>query len=213
MTLSHEVREPHHDLGGTHTGDPGAAAAPTRQGKLLLVVALGVCLAGASVVGIAIVQSTATTSPSNAPQTTAPVGAGGGTPNTSATAIGRSFNSFFDFSTGTVSDKLAVVQGGAKLRQALKEAVSTSFARAATGASVRTTKMLDTAACAKASLVAPCAQVTYDVLGTMDSVILPGAKGYAVSRDGNWKVAKITACGLFELFYEAAAKSGTPPGC
>jgi hypothetical protein len=187
-----------------------------------MVLGLVACLAGASFIAVGVAQSKAAspatpstaTSPSSAPpsaarHTTTPA------PGTGASAgtIASSFNTFFDFADGTVSDKLAVVEDGGALGQALTGALSMSFAPAATGAKVDNTKMLDASACARATLAAPCAQVTYDVLGIGGTVILPGSEGYAVEVDGSWRLAKMTACGLFELFYEASAKAGTPPGC
>jgi hypothetical protein len=177
---------------------PGSGLLPVRHRRVRLLVGLAACLVGSSIIGVALAGSTAR----NPATTTPPAG-----------AIAESFNSFFDFSSGTVTDKLAVVEGGAGLRRALTEALSNPFARAATGAKVEGTNLLDPAACGRASLPAPCALVTYDVVGAKEAVILPHAQGYAVSVDGRWRLAKVTVCDLFELFYEASAKTGTPPGC
>ncbi len=130
-----------------------------------------------------------------------------------ASAINRSFNTLFDFADGSITDKLAVIEDGAALRQAMTQATSNSFTAAATGARVDTSTMLGASACAQLSLTAPCAAVTYDVVGTQNSVLLPSSQGYAVWHNGKWLIAKVTACGLFELFYQASAKTGTPPGC
>jgi hypothetical protein len=196
---------------------------PRRHRRLWLVLGLVACLAGASIIAVATAQSkttptTASTASTTSPPSAPPSAARQGTtpaPGT-GTAVGTiasSFNTFFDFADGTVSDKLAVVEGGGALGQALTEALSMSFAPAATGAKVDDATMLDDSACTRATLSAPCAQVTYDVLGVGGSVILPGSEGYAVKVDGTWRLAKITVCGLFELFYDASAKAGTPPGC
>ena len=176
----------------------GSGLLPVRHRRVWLLVGLVACLAGSSIIGIALAGSTAR----NAATTTPTAG-----------TIADSFNSFFDFSGGTVTAKLAVVEGGGALRRALTEALSNPFARAATGAKVDDTKMLDPAACARASLSAPCTLVTYDVVGAKDAVILPNSQGYAVSVDGSWRLARVTVCELFELFYQASAKTGTPPGC
>jgi hypothetical protein len=168
---------------------------PVRHRRVWFVVGLVACLVGTSIIGIALTaRSPAATTPT-------------------AGTIADSFNSFFDFSSGTVTNKLAVVEGGGTLRRALTEALSNPFARAATGAKVEAIKMLDPAGCAQASLSAPCALVTYDVVGAKDAVILPNSQGYAVTFDGRWRVARVTVCELFELFYQASAKTGTPPGC
>jgi hypothetical protein len=108
---------------------------------------------------------------------------------------------------------VAVVEDGSALRQAIAEAVATPFASAAFGSRVDASTLLDSSACALVSLSTPCARVTYDVVGAKGVVILPGSLGYAVSINGQWQVAKVTVCGLFELFYQASAKTGTPPGC
>jgi hypothetical protein len=129
------------------------------------------------------------------------------------TAVGQSFNTLFDFADGSVTDKLAVVEDGDTLRQAMTEAVSTPFVKAATGIKVDTSTVLATPTCAKETLPAPCALITYDVVGAGGAVILPNSQGYAVSIKGQWRVAKTTVCSLFELFYQASAKTGTPPGC
>jgi hypothetical protein len=128
-------------------------------------------------------------------------------------AIGQSFNTLFDFADGSVTDKLAAVQDGTVLRQAMTEAVSTPFASSAYGARVDAFTVLDASDCARVPVLAPCARITYDVVGANGSVILPQSEGYAVSVDGQWLVAKSTVCGLFELFYQASGKTGTPPGC
>jgi hypothetical protein len=130
-----------------------------------------------------------------------------------ATAAGQSFNTLFDFADGSVTNKLAVVEDGETLRQAMTEAVSTPFVKAATGIKVNASTVLATPACAKATLPAPCALISFDVVGTGGAVILPNSEGYAVSIKGQWRVAKSTVCSLFELFYQASAKTGTPPGC
>jgi hypothetical protein len=176
----------------------GSDLLPVRHRRVRLAAGLAACLVGVVIIGIAVAGSTAR----NPAISTA-----------TADAIADSFNSFFDFSSGTVTDKLAVVQDGGSLRRALTEALSNPFARAATGAKVEAIKMLDPAGCAQASLSAPCALVTYDVVGAKDAVILPNSQGYAVTFDGRWRVARVTVCELFELFYQASAKTGTPPGC
>jgi hypothetical protein len=194
------------------------------------------CVAGVVAVVIAIAASSTTTISSSA--TTTPVSAPPSTtsapprsaPSTvlpatttqpappatsvaSTAAISQTFNTFLDFNNASVSDKVAVVEDGSALRQAIAEAVATPFASAAYGSRVESSSMLDSSACALVSLPTPCAQITYDVVGAKGVVILPGSQGYAVSINGQWRVAKVTVCGLFELFYEASAKSGTPPGC
>ena len=119
----------------------------------------------------------------------------------------------FDFANGVVSEKLDAIQDGTTLDVAMTQTVSSSYASTALGARIDTYQMLDGSACAKVSLSAPCAQVTYDILGPGVSVILSGSQGYAVSVNGQWLVAKGTVCSLFGLLYEAAGSTATPPGC
>ena len=219
-------------------GPDGDGPLPWRHARLVWIVGIVTCVAGASALGVAIIRSPAPTtssdrstsistsltptvrSPSASSGTTVqptsgapgPVGSSTSVP-AAAAAINRSFNTLFDFAAGSITDKLAVVADGAALRQAMTEAASNSFTGAATGARVDASTMLGASACAQLSLTAPCASVTYDVMGTQNSVLLPGSRGYAEWRGGTWLIAKVTVCGLFELIYQASAKTGTPPGC
>jgi hypothetical protein len=149
---------------------------PRRHRRVWLVLGLVACVAGASIIAVATAQSkttptTATTAASNtaAPTTSPPLSPPSAAPQgttpspgtgTGAGTVASSFNTFFDFANGSVSDKLAVVEGGGALGHALTEALSMSFGPAATGAKVDTTTMLDAPACTRATLSAPCAQVT-----------------------------------------------------
>jgi hypothetical protein len=197
------------------------------------IVGIVACVTGASVLGVAVIRTpvkasssststtlTTTVASTSAPSRTAARPSSGRTPPTNSStsepspaAIDQSFNTLFDFANGSITDKLAVVEDGASLRQAMTEALSTSFAAAATGARVDTAVMLGAPACARLSLTAPCAAVTYDVVGVTNAVLVPSSQGYAESINRRWLVAKVTVCGLFELFYQASAKTGTPPGC
>ena len=192
-----------------------------RLGLLLAAIAFAV---GGSVLGYAFTgsSSASTTSArgsttSNPASTPTPVGstepsspATAGPPTTSTR---QSFNTLFDFANGSVTDKLAVVEDGDTLRQAMTGAVSTPFVKAATGVKVETSTVLTAPACAAASLPAPCALVTYDVVAAGGAVILPNSQGYAVSINGQWLVSKSTVCNLFELFYQASGRTGIPAGC
>lgn len=220
---------------------PDVNAASPRNRKVWLALAVAACVAGAAAIASAVALAGAK-SPASAPPTTsktpttsvAPTSSAPesvpptattlpitippapGSPTTTpsaAGAIGQSFNTVFDFANGTVTDKLEVIVDGSTLQQAMTEAVSSSYASSALGARIDTYSMLDGPACSKVSLPAPCAQVTYDILGTGGTAILSGSQGYAVSVDGRWLVAKGTVCSLFGLLYEASGKTGTPQGC
>ncbi len=197
----------------------------------LVVVA---CITGASAIALAVVLA-GTRSPTTAPSATSRTPVASTRPSTqasvpsastqpqtttslvavpaAASAIGRSFNTVFDFANGVVSEKLDAIQDGTTLDVAMTQAVSSSYASTALGARIDTYQMLDGSACAQVSLPAPCAQVTYDILGPGVSVILSGSQGYAVSVDGQWLVAKGTVCSLFGLLDEVAGSTATPPGC
>ncbi len=207
---------------------PGGVEPPReRTGRRWWILGVAACATGVVAVAIAVTLS-ATTSGSS-PVSTTSIAAGSpsttilpsettepappATTDAPTTAIGRTFNTFLDFNNPSVPDKVAVVEDGSELRQAIGEAVATPFADAAFGSRIDSSALLDSSQCALVSLPTPCAWVTYDVVGAKSAVILPGSLGYAVSVDGQWRVAKVTVCGLFELFYQASAKSGTPPGC
>ncbi len=212
-----------------------------RNRRLLLVLAVAACVAGTAALASAVALggskspgstpstptrtlTTSVTTPSSAPgsvpqaSTTLPVtippaSSSPTTTPSAASAIGQSFATVFDFANGVVTDKLDAIADGSTLQQAMTEAVTSSFASSALGARIDTYTMLDGPGCTKVSLAAPCAQVTYDILGTGGSAILSGSLGYAVSVNGRWLVAKGTVCTLFGLLYEASGKTGTPPGC
>jgi len=133
--------------------------------------------------------------------------------STSSDEIAQAYQTLFDFAEPSVADKVAVIQDGASIQTALSQALSSSLGSSATGANVNNISFLDSASCAQDNLPSPCAQVNYDILGQGGTAILANNQGYAVSVDGTWLVATNTACGLLGLFYQAAGKTGTPPGC
>jgi len=220
----------------THDSTPalGAKSAVLRDRRFWVWLVVVACVTGASAIALAVVlagtgppttappQASRTPVASTTPSTQASVPSASTQPESTtspvvvpsaASAIGRSFNTVFDFANGVVSEKLDAIQDGPALDVAMTQAVSSSYASTALGARIDTYQMLDGSACAKVSLPAPCAQVTYDILGPGASVILAGSQGYAVSVDGQWLVAKGTVCTLFGLLYEAAGSTASPPGC
>ena len=134
-------------------------------------------------------------------------------PATESTDIGAAYNTLFNLANPDVTTKVAVIQNGASIQPALQEALSSSLASSSAGSKIDSVKVLTTSVCRQASLPSPCAKVVYDILGTTGTAILPNSQGYAVFSAGHWLVAKATICGLLGLFYQAAGKTGTPPGC
>ncbi|HXY29046.1 MAG TPA: hypothetical protein VEH82_12280 [Acidimicrobiales bacterium] len=128
--------------------------------------------------------------------------------------IEHAYSTLFNFANHSVSAKTAVIENGGTLRAALKQALSSSLAKQATGAEVITVRLLSTVQCQEAALVAPCAVVTYNLLGpTHAPLFSTPSSGYAVYVNGRWLVAKTTICGLLELFYSASGHGGVPRGC
>jgi len=134
-----------------------------------------------------------------------------GSPDASA-EITQAFETLFD-PNSSIADKVAVIQGGASIETALNDAFSSSIASSEGGATVDSITFPDDSGCAQAGLSSPCAAVTYDILGTGGTPILPGNRGFAVQVDGSWLIATNTVCNLLGLFYSAEGKTGTPPGC
>jgi serine/threonine-protein kinase len=128
-------------------------------------------------------------------------------------AIGHAYQTVFDFSDGSVADKVAEIDDGATIEGALTEAVSSSEADSSAGARIDSVHVLDPSSCVAASLSSVCARVVYDLLGSSGSAILANSQGYAVVDNGQWVVAKPTVCDLLGLFYEAEGQAGSPPGC
>jgi hypothetical protein len=144
-----------------------------------------------------------------------PLAAGASTPTTknASAAIQRAYGVLFNLSDTSVGTKLAVIEGGSSLQQAMSQALSSSLAASAGGAKVRNVKLLKASACTQAGLVAPCAKVVYDIKAVKGPALLSGAVGYAVYSGGRWLVAKTTVCNLFSLLYLTENQSGSPPGC
>jgi len=128
-------------------------------------------------------------------------------------AITEAYNTLFDLADPSLADKVAVVQDGASIEEGLSQAMSSSLASSASGATVDSVQVLADSTCAADGLPSPCAVVVYDIVGPQGSALLPDQHGYAVEVDGTWLVATTTMCGLLELFYEASGMPGPPPGC
>jgi hypothetical protein len=134
-------------------------------------------------------------------------------PTTAQADIATSYNTLFNLANPSLAGKLAVIQNGQSITTALQQALSSSEASASQGSKIDSINILTPTQCAKQSLPPQCAHVVYDILGTGGTAILPNNNGYAVFTDGKWLVAKVTICTLLGLFYSAAGKTGSPPGC
>lgn len=127
--------------------------------------------------------------------------------------IGAAYNTLFNFSVDSITQKLAAVEDGTQVKTALTQALASPLAKGSGGARVDNSLILYGEGCSSQRLPSPCARVTYDVLGTSGTASLAGQTGYAVYSNGTWLVAKVTICGLLDLFYQASGKTGSPPGC
>jgi len=127
-------------------------------------------------------------------------------------AVTQAFDTLFDPSA-SIADRVAVIQDGSSVQSAFSMAFSSSLSASATGAKVDDVSFPDSSSCTQTGLTSPCAQVTYDILGTGGTALLPDNQGYAVSVDGTWLVATNTVCTLLGLFYQAEGQTGNPPGC
>jgi hypothetical protein len=124
-------------------------------------------------------------------------------------AIRHAFSVLFDLADPAVEPKLAVVQDGETLRQAITDALKSTLAKAAGGAKVTSIKLESGTACSSETLPSPCAAVVFDILSTKSTVLLPNSKGFAIEQNGTWVVTKNTICSLLTL-----ANGGTAPkGC
>ena len=166
-----------------------------------------------AVLGVLVVLLAACGSSASPPPTTKPT-----TTTFDAAAakasISKAYDTLFDFSNSSVSQKTAVIEDGSSLEQALTEALDSALAKSATGAKVVSVTLLSSTKCSEAGVSSPCAKVAYELLGPDGKPLLSGqSTGYAVEHDGTWLVAKSTICSLLTLFYSTAGKSGSPPGC
>lgn len=127
--------------------------------------------------------------------------------------ITTSYSSFFNLASKNVPEKLAHIQDGQALKAGVTAAVNSSLAASATGSKIDKVTLLSNSACQAVPVPAPCAKVTYDILGMNGAALLSGETGYAIYENGQWLVAKTTICSLLDLFYEAEGKSGSSPGC
>jgi hypothetical protein len=133
--------------------------------------------------------------------------------STSKAEITTAYETLFNFTSHNVSAMTSVVQDGSSLSSTMSQAISSSLASAATGAKVLSVSLVSNSACTAHGVPTPCASVSYDILGSDNSVTLGPEAGYATYSSGNWLVAKTTICRLLDDFYAASGKTGTPKGC
>jgi hypothetical protein len=160
-------------------------------------------------IGVAACSSTSSppTTTTTAPTTTTTVPL---PPLAQATAaIKQSYGVLFDLSNPQLTPKLAVVQGGQSLETAMTNALESSLAKEATGATVSKVVLAEGSACSKQGVPSPCAKVTYNILGPKNAVVLSNQPGLAIYVQTRWLVAKSTICGL--LYLENAGVM--PVGC
>ncbi len=134
-------------------------------------------------------------------------------PATAQADVGTAYSTLFDLSNKAIAPKLAAIQDGQSLEAATTQALGSSLASSATGATVNSVTLLSSSQCSAAKVPYPCAKVNYSILGPNAQVLLGNSTGYAVYIDGHWLVAKATICGLFSLFYSAEGDTGSVPGC
>ena len=160
-----------------------------------LALALAVAVASCS-------SSSSSSSSSSAPASSAPpaTSAAASTPAATGTSgavaqITANWEKFFDKST-SVPDRLALLQNGPALQQALEQRAQDPLQKQAT-ASVKSVQFTSPTE----------ATVTYDV-ALNGQVALPGAMGQAVLDQGVWKVSSASFCSLISLGATAPI-----PGC
>ena len=146
-------------------------------------------------------STTPATSPVTAPATTAATITAAAATSTTAdvvttkAAITANWERFF-LPTTSIADRVALLENGATLQQALEQRAKDPLQQQAS-ATVKTVE-----------LTAPDrATVTYDV-SLNGTVALPDAQGTAVLQDGMWKVGAESFCALIVL-----GATGPIPGC
>lgn len=137
------------------------------------------------------------------------------TPNAahSKTDITQAYDKLFNFADKSLPDKEAVVEGGASLKTALDQGLTSPLASGVAGASVSSVTILSDSQCATHKVPTPCASVAYSLLSSSGQAVLSGQVGYATYSTGKWLVAKVTICGLLDSLYSVTGQKGTPPGC
>jgi len=134
-------------------------------------------------------------------------------PATAPAQIAQTYETLFNFTNKSVAGKIAVIQDGASVQTALKQALASPLSNGTAGARIDSTTLLTSSQCKASKVTSPCASVVYDLLTTTGTAELSAQKGYAVYVGGTWLVAKATICVLLDLFYNASGQSGSPPGC
>lgn len=119
---------------------------------------------------------------------------------TAKAAITANFEKFFDGKV-PADQKLDLLEDSAALKDSLiKGSTEGPNAQAAAASTTKVTniELWTKAQCDQEGVTAPCALVTHDLL-VNGQPALQGQKSYAVYVDGNWRVSKISYCGLQAL--------------
>ncbi|HTZ08389.1 MAG TPA: hypothetical protein VMB72_04910, partial [Acidimicrobiales bacterium] len=175
------------------------------------IVSVGPVAAPTSPV-IATTAPTTGTSGSVPPPSSTTTEPGGSGDAAAVAAIDQAYATVFDPSA-SASARLADIEDGSAIKGAFVAAMSSSLASTLAGAAVESVTFPDAATCSTQGLTSPCAELTYEILGTGGVSLLGDERGWAVEEGGTWLVGTNTVCSLLGLFYQAEGKTGTPPGC
>jgi hypothetical protein len=163
---------------------------PGRRGRAVLALCLVLLIAQVSACGGSKHPKKSTPTPSSTagtPTTTAPDSA-------EAAKVRQVYTRFVDPAV-PVSQKVALIQGGAVFLPAMQAASTSQYAKTVT---IKITSITVNSA--------NRATVVFNVL-LSGSPVVTNQKGYAVQEGGQWKVAGITFCGLL------AAQGPLPAAC
>jgi hypothetical protein len=139
--------------------------------------------------------TTTTASPTTAPPTTATPAPPTTSVATAKAEITANWEKFFQHGA-TVAQRIALLQNGEALRQAVEQNAANPLQQQATAKVTNVTLTSPTTAA-----------VTYDVY-LNGKVALPKAQGMAVLDGGTWKVAQASFCSLVSL-----SSTAPVPGC
>ena len=119
---------------------------------------------------------------------------------TAEAEITATFEAFFDGKSAPES-KVAYLEDGETFRESLIAGSSGETAELAKRTTTKVTKieLFDDDQCEFEGVTAPCAKVTHDLILDGTQVALAGQASYAVYVDDEWKLSKISYCGLLAL--------------
>ncbi len=124
--------------------------------------------------------------------------------------IAHAYQTLFNMQDKAVGTKLAVIQNGSTLKNAITAALASPMAGEAAGATVNSVSILSDSGCKAEYLPSPCAAVGYSILlPSVSTGNLTGLKGFAVYENGRWVVSRSTICSLLTL----ENNNNAPQGC